>query len=98
MSAAHPGLHDITMSNTKLVCMYYSTIAHTKTCTTFFSRISTHEERVATQRDEVFLRTSVPENVIMLDEAFKQGFTCRNAECGMQFPLHSTRVRYWFLN
>ena len=44
--------------------------------------------------DEVFLRTSVPENVIMLDEAFKQGFTCRNAECGMQFPLHSTRVRY----
>ena len=44
--------------------------------------------------DEVFLRTSVPENVIMLEEAFKQGFTCREAECGMQFPLHSTRVRY----
>ena len=42
--------------------------------------------------DEVFL--SGPENVIMLDEALKQGFTCRNAECGMQFPLHSTRVRY----
>ena len=47
--------------------------------------------------DEVFLRTSVPENIIMLDEAFKQGFTCRNEECCMQFPLHSKRVRYRLL-
>ena len=44
---------------------------------------------------EVFLRTSVPEDVIMLDDAHKQGFSCRKTNCDMQFPLHSTRVRYW---
>ena len=44
--------------------------------------------------DGVFLGTYVSENVIMLDEAYKQGFSCRDVMCGMQFPLHSTRVRY----
>lgn len=44
--------------------------------------------------DGVFLGTNVSENVIMLDEAYKQGFSCRDVMCGMQFPLHSTRVRY----
>ena len=44
--------------------------------------------------NEIFQRTSVPENVAILDETHRKGFPCRQAECGMQFPLHSTRVRY----
>ena len=44
--------------------------------------------------DGVFLGTNVSENAIMLAEAYKQGFSCRDAMCGLQFPLHSTRVRY----
>ncbi|KAJ7331118.1 Serine palmitoyltransferase 2 [Desmophyllum pertusum] len=44
--------------------------------------------------NEVFLQTTVPENVIMLDDAHKQGFSCRTPDCEMQFPLHSTRVRH----
>lgn len=30
----------------------------------------------------------------MLDEAHKQGFTCRHINCDMHFPLHSSRVRH----
>ena len=42
---------------------------------------------------QIFLPTNTPDGVIMLDEAHKQGFTCRHINCEMHFPLHSSRVR-----
>lgn len=56
-----------------------------------------HKETLAFL-DEVFLRTTVPDDVIMLDEAHKHGFSCRETNCEMQFPLHSARVRYVHCN
>lgn len=43
---------------------------------------------------DIFQRTNLHEKVVMLDEAFKQGFTCRQTNCERQFQLHSTRIRY----
>lgn len=51
-----------------------------------------HQETKA-YLDEVFLRLSRPHDVIMLEEAHKQGFTCRETGCDLQFPLQSARVR-----
>lgn len=51
-----------------------------------------HQETKA-YLDEVFLRSSLPHDVIMLEEAHKQGFTCRKTGCDLQFPLQSARVR-----
>ena len=42
----------------------------------------------------VFQRTSFTEDVIMLDEAHRHGFECRQTGCEQTFPLHSARVRY----
>ena len=43
---------------------------------------------------EIFQTTNLHEKVVVLDEAFKQGFTCRQTNCEKQFQLRSTRVRY----
>ena len=43
---------------------------------------------------EIFQTTNLHEKVVVLDEAFKQGFTCHQTNCEKQFQLHSTRVRY----
>jgi hypothetical protein len=42
---------------------------------------------------EIFQRTNLHEKVVMLDEAFRQGFTCRKTHCEKKFQLHSTRIR-----
>ena len=51
-----------------------------------------HQETKAYLND-VFVRSSLPHDVIMLEEAHKQGFTCRELGCDLQFPLQSARVR-----
>ena len=43
--------------------------------------------------DEIFFWTNLPQDIIMLHEDHKQGFTCRETGCELQFPLHSARVR-----
>ena len=35
------------------------------------------------------------EHVVELDNAFREGFHCRFPGCPSDFPLHSSRRRYW---